>query len=152
MPKEDVKDLTIFLAPFPLAVQETALWLRAFVWDLYPESNELIYDNYNALAFGFALSDKLADTFCSVAVYAKHVNFGFNRGSEIADPEKMLSGQGSQYRYLPVPDTNNFPKEYVSKLLDEAYTNALSRLKPGKTVLKGETITKSISPNKRRPG
>jgi hypothetical protein len=152
MPKEEITDLTRFLAPFPEEVQQTALWLRAFVWDLYPESNELIYDNYNALAFGFALSDRLADTFCSIAVYAKHVNFGFNRGSEIADPLKMLSGEGSQYRYLPVPDTRGFPTDYVIQLLNDAYTNALSRQKPAKIVITGQTITKSISPKKRRPG
>ena len=151
MPKEDIKDLTKFLAPFPAGVQQTALWLRNFVWDMFPESNELIYDNYNALAFGFSLSDKLADTFCSVAVYAKHVNFGFNRGSEIADPKKLLTGQGSQYRYLPVPDTKTFPVADITKLLNEAYTNALSRAKPGKVIVKGQTITKSISPKKRRP-
>jgi len=33
--------------------------LREFVWDLYPDSNELIYDNYNAVAFGWTPTEKM---------------------------------------------------------------------------------------------
>jgi hypothetical protein len=42
MAKEQTIDLLRFLSPFPNDVQEKALWLREMVWDLYPESNELI--------------------------------------------------------------------------------------------------------------
>lgn len=52
MSKEQNKDLLKFLRPFSAYVNETVLWLRNFVWDLYPQTNELIYDNYNAVAFG----------------------------------------------------------------------------------------------------
>ena len=59
MGKEHKKDLLKFLKPFPGPIQETALWLREFVWDLYPQANELIYDNYNAVAFGWSPTDKV---------------------------------------------------------------------------------------------
>lgn len=49
MAKEVSADLQKFLIPFPALVQEVTLWLRAWVWEAYPESTELIYDNYNAL-------------------------------------------------------------------------------------------------------
>ena len=68
MSKEHTADLLKFLKPFPEEVQQTALWLREFVWDLYPTANELIYDNYNALAFGWSPTDKVGHTFCSIAV------------------------------------------------------------------------------------
>jgi hypothetical protein len=150
MSKKDTSDLLKFLTPFPPDVKEITLWLREFVWELYPECNELIYDNYNALAFGWSLTDKLADTFCSIAVYSKHVNFGFNRGSEITDPEKKLKGSGSLYRSITIKTKSDFPKEYIKKLLQEAYKHALARLKENKQVIKGATITKSISAKKRR--
>ena len=67
MSKRHITDLKAFLQPYPFSVQELALWLRDFVWDLYPESNELIYDNYSAVAFGWSLTDKLGHTFCSIA-------------------------------------------------------------------------------------
>ena len=104
MSKEQIKDLMKFLSPFPEATKEIALWLRGFVWDLYPNSNEFIYDNYNALAFGWSPTDRLSHTFCSVAVgrSTHNVHFGFYWGSEISDPKKMLLGQGNQYRYILV--------------------------------------------------
>jgi hypothetical protein len=151
MSLEQTKDLTKFLEPFPERVQETVWRLREFVWTLYPDCNELIYDNYNALAIGFALSDSAGDAFCSIAVYAKYINFGFNRGSEIADPEKLLKGGGSLYRYFRVENINDFPTDYIKRLLEDAQINALARLKKDRQIFKGATITKLIVPNKRRP-
>jgi hypothetical protein len=45
MSKDQNQDLLTFLEPFPDTTQSIALWLRDFVWDLFPEANELIYDN-----------------------------------------------------------------------------------------------------------
>jgi hypothetical protein len=151
MGKETIDNLIQFLMPYPEYVQEMALWLHNFLWDQFPECNELIYDNYNALAFGHSLTDKAGDVICSVAVFAKHVNFGFNRGSEIPDPNNILQGNGSLYRYITIKNINDFPEPEIRLLLHDAYENAVSRLKPGKPAVKGQTITKSISPVKKRP-
>ena len=152
MPKENTTDLKEFLAPFSAEVQELALWLREFVWDLYPNANELIYDNYNALAIGWSPTEKVTHTFCSIAVFAKYVHFGFYWGNEIADPEKKLLGKGSQYRYIVVNNKNDLPKTYIKKLLREAWVNSLAKVKDPKQIIKGATITKSVSPSKKRPG
>jgi len=151
MPKEEVQDLVKFMLPYPDKVKAAALWLREFVWDLYPDTNELIYDNYNAVAFGWSPTDKAGDVFCSIAVCSDHVNFGFNRGVDIEDQAKMLLGDGSQYRYIRVRDKEDFPEWYMKELLEAAYQNSLSRMKPVKAPIKGLTIVKSISPVKRRP-
>ena len=149
MGKDQTSDLIKFLQPFPDEVKENALWLREFVWDLYPNCNELIYDNYNAVAFGWSPTDRLPHTFCSVAVLSKYVHFGFYWGSQIADPEKMLLGKGNQYRYVVVRDKNDFPKTYIKKLVKEAYANSLAKVKDKKQIVEGATITKSISQVKR---
>ena len=160
MGKADTKDLLKFLAPFSDQIRGIVLWLREFVWDLYPDANELIYDNYNALAFGWSLSDKAGDTFCSIAVWSnKYVHFGFYRGSEISDPEKMLMGNGKQYRYIKVHTKRGFPRVYIKQLLKEAYAVSLARMKPAARahrdkapILKGATIIKLILTVKKRPG
>ena len=159
MSKEQTSDLLKFLKPFTEDIQELTLWLREFVWDLYPNANELIYDNYNALAFGWSVTDRLGQCFCNIAVgrSSKNVHFGFYWGSKISDPEKRLIGNGNQYRYMIVTDKKKFPKTYMKKLLKEAYSNALIKVKPaagtGKNktkIIQGATITKSISPVKRK--
>lgn len=151
MSKDQTKDLLKFLKPFSADINETVLWLRNFVWDLYPQTNELIYDNYNALAFGWSPTDKMGHTFCSIAVgrTSKNIHFGFYWGSEIGDPEKMLLGQGNQYRYILVDNIKSFPKTYIKKLMAEAYDNVLSKVKDKRQIKSGLTITKSISDKKR---
>ncbi|HVO75217.1 MAG TPA: hypothetical protein VMT35_14400 [Ignavibacteriaceae bacterium] len=151
MSKEQTKDLLKFLKPFDEKIVKVVLQLREFVWDLYPQTNELIYDNYNALAFGWSLTDKVGHTFCSIAVgrRSKNIHFGFYWGSELSDPGKILLGQGNQYRYILVKDTHNFPKTYIKKLLKEAYINSFAKVKDKKQILHGQTIVKSISEKKR---
>jgi hypothetical protein len=153
MAKSDTADLLNFLALFDRNIQDLALWLRDFVWDRYPQCNELIYDNYNALAFGWSPTEKQGDLFCSVAVYGnKDVHFGFYWGSQIADPENMLLGAGKQYRYIKVAKKGDFPEAYITKLVADAYTNSMAKLKPKSVLVEGKTIVKSSLPIKKRPG
>jgi hypothetical protein len=151
MGKDELSDLLKFLSPFSAEKQEVVLWLREFVWDLYPNANELIYDNYNALAFGWSPTDKVGHTFCSVAIgrTSKNVHFGFYWGSEIPDPENKLLGNGKQYRYILVPNKEDFPKAYIIKLVESAYANSLAKVKDPTQLMEGRNITKSISDVKR---
>ena len=111
----------------------------------------MIYDNYNAVAFGWSPTDKVGHTICSIAVgrSSKNVHFGFYWGSEISDPDKILLGKGNQYRYILVTDKKKFPKTYIRKLVKEAYANSLSKIKDQKQIINGQTIVKSVSDNKR---
>ncbi len=151
MSKEQTKDLTKFLKPFPEEIQERVWWLRDFVWDLYPQANELIYDNYNAVAFGWSITDRQGHVFCSIAVgrTSYNVHFGFYYGAQISDPHKVLIGEGNQYRYVLVKDNEEFPKTYIKKLLKEAYAVSMAKVKDQNQICHGLTITKSISPVKR---
>jgi len=152
MAKEDALDLLRFLDPYPTAIQQKALWLRDLVWDMYPTANELIYDNYNALAFGWSPTDRQGHIFCSVALYrpGRNIHFGFYWGSELTDPKKKLLGNGKQYRYILVNELDDFPKEYIVKMIKEAYTNSLAKVKDQKQLMEGKTITKMISAKKRK--
>lgn len=154
MSKDETSDLLKFLSPFPAEKQALALWLRDFVWNLYPSSNELIYDNYNAVAFGWSPTDRLGHVFCNIAVgrSSYNIHFGFYWGSQIADPEKRLIGNGNQYRYILVTDKKSFPKTYIKSLLKEAYANSLAKVKDAALLQQGLTITKSVSTAKRKPG
>ena len=151
MSKEQTRDVLKFLTPFEDEIKEKALWLREFVWDLYPTANELIYDNYNALAIGWSPTDRIGHIFCSIAIgrTSKNVHFGFYWGNEIPDPKKLLIGNGVQYRYILVKDKKDFPKAYIKKLVKDAYINSVAKVKDSKQIMKGATITKSISPVKR---
>src|SRR5215471_8216798 len=144
MSKEQTKDLLKFLKPFGAEITERVMSLREFVWDLYPNANELIYDNYNALAFGWSPTDRQGHTFCSIAVgrTSKNVHFGFYWGNEVADPQKMLLGQGNQYRYILVKNKSDFPQKYIKQLVADAYVNSLKKIKDPRQLMEGRTIVK----------
>ena len=152
MSKDQTRELEKFLKPFDKDIIEIVMGLREFIWDLYPQTNELIYDNYNALAIGWSPTNKAGHTFCSIAVWRtnKKIHFGFYWGSELSDPDGILKGQGSQYRYIVVTDKKIFPKMYVKKLIKEAYGNSFRKIKNEKQILHGKTIVKSISEKKRK--
>ncbi|TMI69528.1 MAG: hypothetical protein E6H09_18980 [Bacteroidetes bacterium] len=149
MSKEQAKDLLRFLKPFDKEIIELVMWLRDFAWDLCPETNELIYDNYNAVAFGWSPTERVGHTICSIAVgrSSKNVHFGFYWGSELPDPDSL--GEGNQYRYILVTDKKKFPKAYIKKLVNQAYANSLSKVKDQREIVHGKTIVKSVSEKKR---
>src|SRR4051812_42697014 len=96
MSKEQTTDLLSFLKPFSDDIIDLVMWLRDFAWDQCPQANELIYDNYNAVAFGLSPTEKVGHTACSIAVgrSSKNIHFGFYWGSELSDPDKVLLGAG----------------------------------------------------------
>jgi len=151
MSNNDTTDLLKFLKPFDGDIKDTVLWLREFVWKSYPHCNELIYDNYNALAIGWSPTDRVGHTFCNIAVgrTSKNIHFGFYWGSKIADPEKLLIGNGNQYRYFLVKNKRDFPKTYIKRLLKEAFGYSILLVKDPRQLMEGKTITKSVSLAKR---
>jgi hypothetical protein len=120
---------------------------------MYPKSNELIYDNYNALAFGWSPTDKVGHVFCSVAVGRSNggIHFGFYWGSELVDPKGLLLGEGKQYRFIRVSSMDDFPKTYIKKLVGQAYKNSIGKVKDPQQLRKELTIIKSVSKAKRAP-
>src|SRR5689334_6948274 len=152
MSRHDNAELKKFLAFYPEKVAELFTWLREFVWDRFPKTNELIYDNYNALAVGWSITDRLSHTICSIAAFSEFVHFGFYWGADISDPKKILLGKGKQYRYIVVRDKKDFPITYINKLLKEAYANSLAKVKATDQFPTSSTIVKCSLARKRRPG
>ena len=148
-PNKNLKD---FLQPYSPEIQELALELRSFITDTIPEANELIWDNYNAVAIAYSKSEKLKDAFCHFAVYTKYVNFGFNRGVELTNKLVTLEGTGKLIRHLKVTDWQTFPNEEIKEMIFEAV--GISELR-NKDLIEKETpglsLVMSVSEKKRRP-
>src|SRR5437879_3129842 len=89
-----------FLSPFEPRVRDLALETRKLVLEEAPDCMELIYDAYNAVATGFSFTGRPSDSFIHIAVYARWVNLGFNRGSALDDPAGVLQGSGRWIRHI----------------------------------------------------
>ena len=141
-----------FLEPYSDRIQKLTIELRNFITELVPESNELIWDNYNAVAMAYSKSEKLEDAFCHIAVYSGYVNFGFNRGAELTRTNLELNGKGKLIRHIQVKDFQSFPIEEIKSMIWEAVgiSEKLNNQLTEKNS-KPKSIVMSISEKKIRP-
>jgi hypothetical protein len=114
--------------------------LREYILELYPDSNELVYHTH-ALTAVFSISDKLSDAFCMLPIYTNHLNLGFNKGTLLKDPNKLLTGTGNLIRHVDVKKTSDYRNPKVKALIQEAIDFANKDMdKPTKSI--GQTISK----------
>lgn len=122
--------------------------LRGFILEIYPESNELLYHTH-ALTTVFSISEKLSDAFCMLPIYSNHLNLGFNKGTLLNDPHKLLTGTGNLIRHIPVDTEKDYRNKKVKDLIKTAVDFAIKDMdKPTKSL--GMTISK-IKTNKNIP-
>lgn len=114
--------------------------LRQYVLDLYPDSNELLYHTH-ALTAVFSISEKLSDAFCILPIYTNHLNLGFNKGTLLKDPNKLLTGTGNLIRHIDVNNPSDYRNPKVKALIKEAIKFAINDMDvPTKSI--GMTISK----------
>jgi hypothetical protein len=142
-----------FLSAFEPNITELALAARKLVLEEAPEATELIYDAYSAVAAGYSFTGRPSDAFIHIAAYARWVNLGFNHGSQLEDPQKMLQGTGQWVRHIRIRD----PAEVKNPILRAFVKSAIARAdRPdaavNKPAIMGQSIVRAIYPRKRRPG
>ncbi len=114
--------------------------VRQYILEIHPESNELLYHTH-ALTAVFSISDKLADAFCMLPIYTNHLNLGFNKGTLLKDPNKLLTGTGKLIRHLDVQKPSDYRNPLAKALIREAIDYAVNDMKkPSKCI--GKTISK----------
>lgn len=114
--------------------------LRTYLLELHPDANELLYHTH-ALTSVYTISEKLSDAYCMIPIYTKHLNLGFNKGTLLKDPNKLLEGTGKLIRHIPIEKASDYRNAKVKKLIKEAIKFAIDDMdKPSKS--KGETISK----------
>lgn len=114
--------------------------LREYILELHPDSNELLYHTH-ALTAVFSISERLPDAFCMLPIYTNHLNLGFNKGTLLKDPNKLLTGTGNLIRHIDVKKPSDFRNPKVTELIKEAIEFAINDMdKPAKSI--GKTISK----------
>jgi hypothetical protein len=137
----------MFIGRFDPAIRKLVREARTKLRRKLPTAIELVYDNYNALAIGFASSARMSDTIVSLAVYARGVNLYFIYGAALADPHRLLLGSGNQGRFVRLESAAMLDQREIDELLAAA-------IEEGETPLprsgRGHIIIKSVS-QKQRP-
>ena len=87
-----------FLAKYDPGIAADLRAARKVLHSLVPNGYELVYDNYNALVFGFSPTPRTSDGVVSIAGYPKWATLFFLKGASLPDPLRVLSGTGSTVR------------------------------------------------------
>jgi len=111
-----------------------------------PHAQRLVYDNYNALAIGYAASERPSDCVFSIAVFPRWVSLFFFQGRELDDPDGLLKGGGNQARHIVLAGAADLDRPGVKRLMTQALAIADPPM-PRTGAL--TTIVKSISAKQR---
>jgi hypothetical protein len=144
--KDSEEQLASFLAKFAPEVAAQAEAIRNVMRRRYPTANELVYDNYNALAIGYCPTERTGEVIFSVAVYPRWVSLFFFQGKGLPDPERRLQGTGNQVRHIRIDSLDLFDDPAVCALMEEAVARAAVRFDPRN---RHKLIIKSVSAKQR---
>ena len=139
------KQLDRFIARYSTDVARLARQVLAVMRHRHPGATELVYDNYNALAIGFAPGDRSSEAVFSIALYPRWVSLFFLDGARLSDPDRLLKGSGSKVRHIVLASASRLDEPGVQALMSQALTRAGTTMSGGTKRI----IIKSISPRQR---
>ena len=96
-------------------------WFKV-VRDCGDDVRELLHDGHPTACVGDA-------AFAYVNAFKNHVNVGFFRGAQLADPNGLLEGAGKFMRHVKLRREGDVDSAALLKLVDTAYTDMKGRLK-----------------------
>jgi hypothetical protein len=96
-------------------------WFQA-IRDCGEDVRELLHDGHPTACISDA-------AFAYVNAFTSHVNVGFFRGAEIADPDRLLEGAGKFMRHVKLRPESNVDVAALKQLIETAYADMKERLK-----------------------
>jgi len=139
-------ELAGFLAKYSPEIEAVAKAVRATLRARLQGANELVYDNYNALAIGYGPSEKASDAIVSIALYPRWVSLFFLQARGLDDPRGLLQGSGSVARHIVLQSADDLDMPSVRELFKQAVKTAKVPLDRG---AHGRLVIKSVSARQR---
>ncbi len=100
-------------------VVKIALAARKAVLKIAGKCSELIYETY-CISNAFTFTGKQGQGFIHIATYSQHVNLGFDRGTELEDPDGKLDGTGKLIRHVRLNSAADLRDDSVIQLITQA--------------------------------
>jgi hypothetical protein len=135
-----------FIARYSVEVGFDLRAARAVLRSCFPRGFELVYDNYNALVFGFSPTERASESILSVAGYPRWVTLFFLRGVELEDPAGLLQGSGRQVRSIRLASARQLDEPAIAALVRQSMEPFRAKLLQAKPL---QTIIKSVSARQR---
>lgn len=104
------------LATHTRAIRVLCEKLRALARESMPSATEHGYAGWHAIAY----RHPQAGYVCGVFPFATHVRFLFEHGVLLADPDRLLVGDGKQVRYIDLKPGDTIPSDALRVMIAEA--------------------------------
>jgi hypothetical protein len=111
-------EVQAFLESYPPEVCDLVWKLRALVFEVIPNVQELV--DASDQMIGYGLSTNWANIMCVIAPYSSNVILMFGKGSELRDPEGMLKGTEKHVRYIKIVEASDIEVPDIRTLLENA--------------------------------
>jgi len=111
-------EIVKFLSQYDDTIMERALVLRELIFQKLPDITE--QRDEPAKMIGYCYGQKYADLICTLIPSKKGLKLGFNRGTELPDPDKLLEGGGKISRYVVIDSTEIIQSTSLKNLFDAA--------------------------------
>jgi hypothetical protein len=106
------------LAKYDTSVSALGFQLRDY---LLKELKGIIeYPDMPAHLIGYGYGPGYKEMICTIIPSKKGIKLGFYKGSELPDPETLLTGSGKVHRHVVINSDQDLKKLALKKLLSEA--------------------------------
>jgi hypothetical protein len=141
------KQIAGFLDKYTPEIVAAATESRARLQNMIPGGIEFVYDNYNALVFGYGPSERPSEAVLSLAIMPRWVTLCFLKGARLADPKGLLRGSGSIVRNIRLKGPAHLKEPDVQRLIRQALASATPPFPS--SVSRRQTVIKSVSAKQR---
>lgn len=124
---------------------------RSHVRKYFPRGYELVFENANALGFGYSTSDRGSGVLVSLVAYPRWLTLFFFEGTQLPDPGRLLEGTGNRIRSIRLDPFSILRSAEIADLLGAAtkrHREVLGAAPPLATLLRSVATTR----RSRRPG
>ena len=107
------------LSRFDQKTIELATQLRKFLFDELDGIIEVPDNSANLIGYGYGAGYK--ETICTILLSKQGVKLGFYKGSELPDPQKLMTGSGKVHRFVYIKSGKDIHQPGLRKLVKEAW-------------------------------
>jgi hypothetical protein len=105
------------LTKYDESVSALGFHLRDFLLSQLKDCIEIPDVPANIIGYGYG--NGYTDLICTIIPSKKGIKLGFNRGSELADPDKLLTGLGKVHRYVEIKSEKDIYSRALKQLITE---------------------------------
>lgn len=108
----------IILSKYENKISELGLQLREFILSNLKNISEQPDAAANIIGYNFGTGYK--DLICTIMPSKRGLKLGFYKGSELPDPQKLLTGSGKVHKFVEIKSAHDISSPALKRLLTEA--------------------------------